>query len=146
MNNASPFRKPPAYFLLPLRLLSCQISLVNKAVRDMGRFAGLIITLGVGVAVLSGHGLARAEPSEPSSGTSSDSPKAASTDSPSESSASTGAQTTSEATSTAVSPANSEPMPSKDPTSPSSPETAPQHSSRKSHSDTIVATHLRRNS
>lgn len=128
----------------------------------MGRFAGLIIALGVGVAVISGHGLARAEPSDSSSdsssGTSSNSPTAASTDSPSESSTSTGAQTTSDGSSTAVSPgdpassttpstasANSEPIPSKDPTSLPSPATAPLQPSRKSHTDTKVATHLTSN-
>ena len=55
----------------------------------MNRFAGLIITLGVGAAVLSGHGIAQAEPSE-----SSDSSSGTSTDSPSRPSTSSGAQTT----------------------------------------------------
>lgn len=70
----------------------------------MGRFAGLILALGVGVAVLAGHGLARAEPSDSPSGSSSDSPEAASPNSSSESSTSVGAQTASDASNTAVSP------------------------------------------
>jgi acetyl esterase/lipase len=119
----------------------------------MGRFAGLIITLGVGAAVLSGHGLARAEPSDSSSdsssGTSTNSPTAASTKSPSATSKSTAAQTRSDAPSTAVRtgdspstatpstvPSNAQPA-SKDPTALTAPATAPLHQpSGKSLSDT----------
>lgn len=73
----------------------------------MGRFAGLVVALGFGVAVLSGHGVARAEPpdssSDSSSETSTNSPTASSANSPSESSASIDAQTTSGDPNTAAS-------------------------------------------
>jgi len=48
-------------------LLPCQISLVREVAPGVVRFAGALISLGVGIAVLSGQGLAHAETSDGSS-------------------------------------------------------------------------------
>ena len=68
----------------------------------MSRFAGLVITVGVGAAVLSGQGVARAEPADSSADSSSRTSTDSSTDSGSASSTATGAPRTSDAPKTAA--------------------------------------------